>query len=739
MKRITILLILIVLFLIGSRPVEGEPQQDRPTRTGKAEFQQFVAVNYILLDVIVTDGDGNYIRNLSASDFEISENGKRVDVESIDEYSMLEPSRLNLDTLEPAQLEQPPRTIIFFIDRLYSSSNGLARAIDMAEKFILDRVQTGDRVMVVSYQGSLRTVQPFTSDKYQVIESMRKAGFATDSSVAASALPEGAALGQTPGLGGETDLEGEPGEGIETALNAMLDSDFAIYNARNYLLSMEALGKVMKYYPGRKTMIVLSEGMNWDMIDPTDRNAALFGADGPYRNNANTGEVPARMQFSLTTEYEKMLETMNDSKVSFYTVNVGGIQAPGGAENNIAQTDSVTRQVDMAPGVSSRRKRQNFLSVLANETGGRAYFNTNDILGLLNNIEIDISNYYILGYRSQFNPNKSEYRKIVVKTTQPGLKVLHRQGFYTPRPFSSFSKDERDMQLTEGFLTHSELNDLAAVGAFHFVRPALDSLNTHVCIEVPIGELEARRGKVELEVLASNINDEGKIYSSAHKTYSLDLGKNPGAEGKHLRIVEVLDSDRGINRIRVALRDNMTGKRSFFYYNYMFSPTEEDELLLSQPLFYDPDHLKRSPGEFQIKVEELKNWNENRRGAADLLSHPRLGSFFPITEPEMGTDGVVHFIVDVFNLERTEIREGEISYRFALSPVPDEETVEREYYRITPTRAELSRMRTGSGVVIDAEFPLEGVPAGSYDLVVVVNDSVTGLQAASAGRLHVVE
>ena len=47
---------------------------------------------------------------------------------------------------------------------------------------------------------------------------MLKAGFATDSSVAAAALPEGAALGQTPGLGGETDLEGEPGEGIEASL-----------------------------------------------------------------------------------------------------------------------------------------------------------------------------------------------------------------------------------------------------------------------------------------------------------------------------------------------------------------------------------------------------------------------------------------------------------------------------------------------------------------------------------------
>ena len=88
---------------------------------------------------------------------------------------------------------------------------------------------------------------------------------------------------------------------------------------------------------------------------------------------------------------------------------------------------------------------------------------------------------------------------------------------------------------------------------------------------------------------------------------------------------------------------------------------------------------------------------------------------------------------------RSEIREDEVSFQFALSPVPDEDTVEREYYRITPTRADLSRMRTGSGVVVDAEFPLAGVPVGSYDLYILVNDSVTGRQAASAARLHVVE
>ena len=166
MKRIAILLSLFVMFLIrlpgrsrASRSRIAPPGPGRPNSSNSLPSTTSCSTSSSRTGAAIT------FANLSASDFEIYENGKRVDVESLDEYSMLEPSRLNLDTLEPepVQLEQPssnnslPSSTVFT-----SSSNGLARAIDMAEKFILDRVQTGDRVMVVSYQGSLRMVQPFT-------------------------------------------------------------------------------------------------------------------------------------------------------------------------------------------------------------------------------------------------------------------------------------------------------------------------------------------------------------------------------------------------------------------------------------------------------------------------------------------------------------------------------------------------------------------------------------------------
>ncbi len=725
--------LLSVALIISAVLVVGAPAQEdqsRPQRYKKTEFQKHVAVNYIILDVIVTGRDGNYVRDLTKDDFEIFENGKKVEIESIDEYRMIDLGLEDTEDIFAAEMqpvEQPPRNIIILFDLFFSSTHGIKRAVETAEEFVTNKIQLGDKVMVLSYFNSLRTIQPFTSDKFRVIRSMREVGFATDLMNARPETPSGQDLAQFS----SNPLSPAEGEGSASADLAEMEASL---NVHNYLLSMQSLAKALKYQPGRKTLILLSEGVNFDLIDPTNLNLDKLGPGG----RAYTTPDRPVVSVSRVSEYRAMVEQLNDAKISLYTVNVSGLTASADASKRMADADLITRQIDLLSDDDNRKRRQDFLSNISVDTGGRAYFNANNILALLNKIEVDISNYYILGYRSSFDPKRSERRKVSVKTKQGGMRVQHRKGFYTPRPFKSLDKEEMDLHLTEGFLSRSSINDLDVNVDYQFVRPAFDKLDAIVSLYLPFEQLTLDKGRILFEVLVSNLNDQGKIFSSVHKLYSLKQAEIPALKEKGLRLVETLASDNGVNRIRIALRDNISGKRSYLYYNYRFIPDESDDsLLLSQPFFFDPDDHSRSVDEFGLKVEKLKAWNENHPGGYDYLTHPTEGALFPIVDPVFKSGDTVSFLVVLKNLEDASTREMEPRFDFAISPVPTDDS-QREYRRFNPVQY-MYGLRTGDGLVVLASFRIGGLDPGLYDVVVTATESEAARSAASFARLLVSE
>jgi VWFA-related protein len=715
-----------------------QDQELLPDRTKQPEFQQRIAVNYILVDVVVTDRDGNYVRNLTLDDFELYEDGKPVKIDSLDEYQMFDMQATDFQQMSPDEmyLKQPPRNIIIFFDMLYSSSYGIKRAVEMAEKFVLDRLQPGDYIMVLAYKNSLITVQPFTSDKTKVIEAMRKVGLSTSRNLAYAEAPAGTAPAIEPGLS-ENQLFSETEEMGARILEAEADHQFAVHNASSYLRSMEALAKTLKYYAGRKTMILLSEGLNYDLLDPSDRNQERFGP--LQRQQSEEPMVGVRPGVSLMPDYKDMVEVLNDAKVSLYTVNVGGLKTVGDATQQYGAMDQLSGGQDVRPELTALSKRQEFLSGVAVDTGGRAYYNTNNILKLLNQVEVDVSNYYILGYRSEFDPIKSKYRNIKVKAKNPAYRVLHRKGFFTPRPFASLDADERDLHLTEGFLTRNEINDLEADVGYQFIRVSPDSMRACICITVPTERMEIDKGKISLEILASNIDSEGKIFSSVHKEYEISGVENAGLAGRGLRVVETLDSVKGVNKVRIALRDNNTGKLSYFYYNYMFRESEPDKLLVSQPFFYHPGGSKRVEDEFQVKTSVSKLWNEPPSGGAvDSIRHPEQGKIFPEKNPQYSIGDTVNFVALLYNVRRQLGDPSEIEFQYALSPAP-EEGEERGFYGIEVSDQEIFKLPGVDGIVIVVGFTLSDIDPGVYDLYLLAGDTKTGRKSMSASPMRVIE
>src|SRR5205085_7311693 len=87
------------------------------------------------------------------------------------------------------------------------------------------------------------------------------------------------------------------------------------------------------------------------------------------------------------------------------------------------------------------------LDIFADMTGGKAFYNTNDLDKSLQRIDHETDGYYMLGYYTSVAPGvKSGWRKLKVKTARAGVKLRSRNGFMLTDSTINLSRD-RDSDL----------------------------------------------------------------------------------------------------------------------------------------------------------------------------------------------------------------------------------------------------------------------------------------------------
>ncbi len=132
-------------------------------------FEGEVDVTEVLLDVLVTDRDGNVIVGLNQDDFVVEEDGRSVDVTGVAFYS----NRLSLDESErPAEVPTDRYFIFFFQDlRQVDGAGGttlLRQQLDAgrkAKEWVRGEMLGGDWIAVASYDSKLKIHQDFTQDR----------------------------------------------------------------------------------------------------------------------------------------------------------------------------------------------------------------------------------------------------------------------------------------------------------------------------------------------------------------------------------------------------------------------------------------------------------------------------------------------------------------------------------------------------------------------------------------------
>ncbi len=557
------------------------PQQSAPPQTPADDEDDVVRIttNLVQIDAVVTDKNGNQITDLRPEDFEIFENNRAqpitnfsyidntpaasdaTNVEKKDKEKKDKDKNRTTTPLPPARLrpEQVRRTIALVVDDLGLSFESSYFVRESLKKFVDEQMQPNDLVAIIRTRSGMGALQQFTADKrqlYAAIERVRwypsgRGGIGAFGAIESDPLAEarrtanairggsGRNNGDNSRNNNSRDADNEIGGGED--LDDFRESIFTVgtLGALNYVV------RGLRELPGRKSVVLLSDGIR------------LFNSGG--RNE--------RVLLAL----RRLTDLANRASVVIYAIDARGLQTLGltAADNTSGLTaDDVTAQLE------DRRNAffdsQSGLIYLAQQTGGFAVRNSNDIAGGVRRVLRDQEGYYLLGYRpdpSTFDAvtGRRRFNSFSVKVKRPGLKVRTRTGFY------GVTDDEAKPVLArtrEGQLANALTSPFAKSGielrlASVFTNDAKTGSFVQSLLHIggrDLSFIDEPDGwhKATIDVLAITFDQDGKIINEVNRTEVIraradayDLVRRSGFSYS----INVPVKQAGAYQLRVAVRD----------------------------------------------------------------------------------------------------------------------------------------------------------------------------------------
>jgi VWFA-related protein len=383
-------------------PAAQTPGDQQPVfRTG---------INFVRVDAIVTDRQGNPVADLKPADFEVLEDGKPQTIESFrfvktDGAAPVEITRAirTRTDEERAAANEDARIFVFFLDDYHVRlGNSMASRKPLVE-FVQNNIGPGD-LLAVMYPLTPLDAVTLTRDHQSIIRVLERF--------------EGRKFNYEPRNATEQRYALYPAETVERIRRQVA------------LSALEGLAvKLGALREGRKAVIVVSEGYT-SVLPPQLRDpvASMPGMGNPARRSPSIGENSivedrAEMvgQLDIQSEMQEVFNAANRNNTAFYTVDPRGL-ATGEFDIN--------ENVGMTRSNNSLRQTQDTLRVLADETDGRAIVNRNDLARAMKQIVADSSAYYLIGYNSSQAPQDGKFHEIKVRVKRPGTDVRARKGYW---------------------------------------------------------------------------------------------------------------------------------------------------------------------------------------------------------------------------------------------------------------------------------------------------------------------
>jgi VWFA-related protein len=448
--RFTPTLFFLFFFVFFSLPFKAQNSTDQTTPVFKAETRQ------VLVDVVVTDHVGHFIPGLKPGDFTVLEDGKPEKISAFGMHAQpatppkpAPPIQLPAHQYTNYQIADPQRPItIILMDVLNTQVEDQAYTRKQMIQF-LKELPRGQRVALFALGTRLQTIQGFTGDSDTLVSSanmlLRNTSPLVTSEpdrqndeITASNLQVNAGPGNTGPASSST------GSNTNTAVIAPIVSGIqnALLNEQVYqqmqrmdftLAALQTLARAVSAYPGRKNLLWLSAefpirfGPNFLPVNRASEQSQ-DGFEASRRTDSLRNQAPP---------IQKTAALLTSSQIAVYPIDIRGtISAGNGLDISAPSVNgSVERIGNLGNRAATRQTTMEWddheaMTDIARETGGQAFYGSNDLKAALSRSMEDGSNYYTIAYTPQNHTWNGKYRKIEVKCAQGSAKLTYRRGYY---------------------------------------------------------------------------------------------------------------------------------------------------------------------------------------------------------------------------------------------------------------------------------------------------------------------
>ena len=566
-------------------------------------------VNFVDVDVIVTDAQGRFVPNLTSADFELLEDGKpqRIDTfASVDipfqtqSLFTIGGRRVQSDVVSNKE-PFSGRLYVLVLDDLNISAYRTTFVRSVARQFLDNNLGANDVAAVIHTSDAKRLSQDFTSDGRLLRAAIdrfngRKRRSDTldkvDLYYQQLALTEGITRATDYGAAPSDDDPVSPTPNPIPGLgdpNLIFDTDDMErgFRAQRMLDEIRNLTEFMGKVRGRrKALVLFSEGIDYPINDPLlslDANQVISATqravNAAARANVNFYTVDPRGLVGMTTE-------------SIELQGPGALLAGQGPN-----AEGFTKEMHLS---------QDSLRTLADQTGGFAAVDTNDLKGVFDRIVKENSTYYLLGYRPPQHPRDGRFHSIQVRVKRPNVTVSARKGYAsangpTPKVALQAQQDALERQAAKAGIRNlsAELNSVLtdpmqragltlSVQAAPF-KGAKSISSVALAIEIEGSKLtfafdkSQKRFTDKVELSLYSVDTLGKPLAGIHRNLNLNLTPETYERVRvgGLRLNPRIDLPSGRYQIRVGARESGAGEVGSAFYDLIIPDFEREGLMMS--------------------------------------------------------------------------------------------------------------------------------------------------------------
>ena len=560
--------VVIIAVLVFSNSVSAKPK-DKSGDKESAEIKFTARAELVLVPTLVTDKSGNHIKGLAKEDFTLLENGAEQKIATFEEVTS--------DARRPSHPKSPnefsnsltagaahARVTIIVLDLintpLMAQADARKELLNYLTQSLDQREPTG---LYTLTRSGIRMIHDFTTDPRILVAALHMLkGDAYEMVDSPEDVEAITGTASPDGSGGETSLSsagrgsrGSAGAAAEAQrLQTMMEDselNFQAFEQRmaiTYTLDgMQEVAQALAGIPGRKALIWASGGFPFNVSDNTMQLV-------PYGRDSLSDVLPM---------YEHTWQLLNQAQIALYPVDVKGLQVvtlPSASVRNPGKhygRNMSTRQLDT----------QGTFQTFASMTGGRAYYNSNDLAKGFRDAVNDSAEYYMLGYYLDRSKPKSGWRKLSVKVKRDHVEVRARSGFFVADARAN-SENGRKTDISSALQSPMNYTSLTLVARWTKVEPGKEPGKKHVNYEMQLAPdagviNEADNNRVALDFVALAKTPEGKLASppmGQKVDVHLPAERLPIVKQQGVLYRDALDLAPGEYTVRFVVRDDLSGR-----------------------------------------------------------------------------------------------------------------------------------------------------------------------------------